>query len=67
MPDIDLMGATYPDVPAVTLPSGNTTATFYYPDEIEYASSPTSGGNANRANAILYGTVDSTSDRKSVV
>lgn len=37
MPDIDLMGATYPDVPAVTLPSGNTTATFYYPDEIEYA------------------------------
>lgn len=61
MPDIDLMGATYPDVPAVTLPSGATTATFYYPDEIDYASSPSSGGNANRANAILYGTVDSTS------
>lgn len=61
MPDIDLMGATYPDVPAVTLPSGNTTATFYYPDEIDYASSPTSGGNADRSNAILYGSVDSTS------
>jgi len=61
MPDIDLMGATYPDVPAVTLPSGATTATFYYPDEIDYASSPSSGGNANRANAILYGAVDSTS------
>jgi len=61
MPDIDLMGATYPDVPAVTLPSGAATATFYYPDEIDYASSPSSGGNANRANAILYGTVDSTS------
>lgn len=61
MPDIDLMGATYPDVPAVTLPSGATTATFYHPDEIDYASSPSSGGNANRANAILYGNVDSTS------
>ena len=61
MPNIDLMGATYPDVPAVTLPSGATTATFYYPDEIDYASSPSSGGNANRANAILYGAVDSTS------
>lgn len=61
MPDIDLMGATYPDVPAVTLPSGNTTATFYYPDEISYAGSPESGGNANVTNAILYGAVDSTS------
>ena len=61
MPDVTLMGATYPDVPAVTLPSGESTATFYYPDEIDYASSPSSGGNANRANAILYGTVDSTS------
>lgn len=29
MPDITLMGATYPDVPAVTLPSGESTATFY--------------------------------------
>lgn len=61
MPDVTLMGATYPDVPAVTLPSGNSTATFYDPSEIDYASSPTSGGNADRANAILYGTVDSTS------
>ena len=61
MPDVTLMGATYPDVPAVTLPSGNSTATFYYPDQIDYASSPTSGGNADRTNAILYGAVDSTS------
>lgn len=29
MPDVTLMGATYPDVPAVTLPSGSGTATFY--------------------------------------
>lgn len=29
MPDVTLMGATYPDVPAVTLPSGESTATFY--------------------------------------
>ena len=28
---------------------------------IDYASSPTSGGNADRTNAILYGTVDGTS------
>ena len=61
MPDIDLMGATYPDVPAVTLPSGDGTATFYHPDEIDYAASPTSGGNAVKANGILYAAVDSTS------
>lgn len=62
MPDIDLLGATYPDVPAVDLPkSGGGLARFYDPDEIDYASSPTSGGNANRTNAILYGSVDSTS------
>ena len=61
MPDIDLMGATYPDVPAVTLPSGDGTATFYHPDEIDYAASPMSGGNAVRANGILYAAVDSTS------
>lgn len=61
MPDIDLMGATYPDVPAVTLPSGDGTATFYHPDEIDYAASPTSGGNATKANGILYAAVDSTS------
>lgn len=61
MPDIDLLGATYPDVPAVTLPSGDGTATFYHPDEIDYAASPTSGGNAVKANGILYAAVDSTS------
>lgn len=61
MPDIDLMGATYPDVPAVTLPSGDGTATFYHPDEIDYAASPTSGGNAVKSNGILYAAVDSTS------
>lgn len=62
MPDIDLLGATYPDVPAVDLPkSGGGLARFYDPDEIDYASSPTSGGNADRTNAILYGSVDSTS------
>ena len=61
MPDIDLMGATYPDVPAVTLPSGDGTATFYHPDEIDYAASPTSGGNAIKSNGILYAAVDSTS------
>ena len=61
MPDIDLMGATYPDVPAVTLPSGDGTATFYHPDEIDYAASPTSGGNATKSNGILYAAVDSTS------
>lgn len=61
MPDINLMGATYPDVPAVTLPSGDGTATFYHPDEIDYAASPTSGGNAVKSNGILYAAVDSTS------
>ena len=61
MPDIDLLGATYPDVPAVTLPSGDGTATFYHPDEIDYAASPTSGGNAVKSNGILYAAVDSTS------
>lgn len=61
MPDIDLMGATYPDVPAVTLPTGDGTATFYHPDEIDYAASPSSGGNAVKSNGILYAAVDSTS------
>lgn len=62
MPDIDLNGATYPDVPAVDLPkSGGGLARFYDPSEIDYASSPTSGGNADRANALLFGSVDSTS------
>lgn len=62
MPDIELMGATYPDVPAVDLPrSGGGTARYYDPAEIKYASSPSSGGNADRTNGILYGEVDSTS------
>lgn len=62
MPDIELMGATYPDVPAVDLPrSGGGMARFYDASGIDYASSPTSGGNADKANAILFGTVDSTS------
>lgn len=62
MPDIDLLGATYPDVPAVDLPkSGGGMARFYDPNEIPYAASPTSGGPATYANAIHYGAVDSTS------
>lgn len=62
MPDIELMGATYPDVPAVDLPkSGGGMSRFYDPSEILYASSPTSGGPATTTNAIHYGTVDSTS------
>lgn len=61
MPDIDLYGATYPDVPAVDLPSGGGTSRFYYPSEILYASSPTSGGPATRTNALPYGVVDGTS------
>lgn len=64
MPDIELLGATYPDVPAVDLPkSGGGTARFYDPDEILYAASPTSGGPATRTNALPYGVVDSTSTR----
>lgn len=62
MPDIKLMGATYPDVPAVDLPkSGGGTSRFYDPSEILYASSPTSGGPATKANAIQYGECNSTS------
>lgn len=35
MPDIELLGATYPDVPAVDLPkSGGGIARFYDPDEL---------------------------------
>ena len=62
MPDIELMGATYPDVPAVDLPkSGGGMARFYDPDEIKYAGSATSGGSATVTEGIPYGTVDSTS------
>lgn len=62
MPDIELLGATYPDVPAVDLPkSGGGTARFYDPNEILYAGSASSGGPANTTQAIFYGTVDDTS------
>lgn len=61
MPDIDLLGAVYPDVPAVDLPSGGGTARFYYPSEIKYAASETSGGPATRTNGLPYGVVDGTS------
>lgn len=64
MPDIELMGATYPEVPAVDLPkSGGGMARFYDPNEILYAASPTSGGSATRTNALPYGVVDNTSTR----
>ena len=62
MPDIDLLGAVYPDVPAVDLPkSGGGTARFYDPNEILYAASETSGGPAIRTNGLPYGVVDGTS------
>lgn len=62
MPDIELMGATYPDVPAVDLPkSGGGTSRFYDPSEIKYAASETSGGPATRTNGLPYGVVDGTS------
>lgn len=62
MPDIELMGATYPDVPAVDLPkSGGGTSRFYDPSEIKYAASETSGGPAIRTNGLPYGVVDGTS------
>lgn len=62
MPDIDIQGATYPDVPAVDLPkSGGGTARFYDPSEILYAASNTSGGPAIRTNGLPYGVVDGTS------
>ena len=60
--DVTVAGATYSDVPAVDLPkSGGGAARFYDASGINYAGSPTSGGNANMTNAILYGTVDGTS------
>lgn len=62
MPDIELLGATYSDVPAVDLPkSGGGTARFYDPNEINYAASATSGGSASKTEGIPYGQVDSTS------
>jgi len=60
--NVTVAGASYQDVPAVDLPkSGGGSARFYDASGIDYASSPTSGGNADRSNAILYGAVDSTS------
>lgn len=60
--NVTVAGASYSDVPAVQLPkTGGGSAMFYDASGIDYASSPTSGGNANKTNAILYGTVDSTS------
>ena len=63
MANVTVAGASYSDVPAVDLPKTGTAETvrFYEPSGINYAASPSSGGNANRTNAILYGTVDSTS------
>lgn len=60
--NVTIAGNSYPDVPAVSIPkTGGGLATFYDASGIDYAGSPTSGGNANVTNAILYGTVDSTS------
>lgn len=39
MADVVLLGATYPDVPAVDLPSSNGTVRFYDMDEITYVES----------------------------
>lgn len=62
MPDIELLGAVYPDVPAVDLPlRGGGNARFYDPNEIDYAASATSGGSALNTEGIPFGTVDSTS------
>lgn len=60
--NITLLGANYTDVPAVDLPkTGGGTARFVDLNEVNYAGSPSVGGNANTTNAILYGTVDGTS------
>lgn len=62
MPDIELLGAVYPDVPAVDLPlRGGGNARFYDPNEIDYAASATSGGSALNTEGIPFGAVDSTS------
>ena len=60
--DITLLGATYSDVPAVDLPkSGGGTARFTDLTGVNYAGAPSPAGNADKTNAILYGTVDGTS------
>lgn len=62
MPDVELLGAIYPDVPAVDLPKrGGGLVRFYDPSEINYAGSATSGGSATVTEGIPYGAVDSTS------
>lgn len=63
MPDIELLGAIYPDVPAVDLPQSGQggMVRFYAPSEIKYAGSPTSGGPATVSNGLHYAQVDSTS------
>lgn len=61
MASVVLRGETY-NAPAVDLPkSGGGNARFYDPSEILYASSPSSGGPATKANAIQYGECNSTS------
>lgn len=60
--DVTIAGASYTDVPAVTLPkTGGGEATFYDMTDINYAASNEPGGNALKTNAIHYGQVDSTS------
>ena len=60
--NVTVAGASYPDVPAVVLPkTGGGSARFVDLGDVDYAAAPEPAGNANVANAILYGTVDSTS------
>lgn len=62
MPDIEIAGAVYPDVPEIRVPkSGGGLARFYDPSEILYAGSATSGGAAKHAAAIPFGKCDGTS------
>lgn len=59
MPDIELMGATYPDVPAVDLPkSGGGTARFYDPNELTF---PVTSVN-NQTGDVVLKTSDITND-----
>ena len=59
MPDIELYGATYSDVPAVDLPkSGGGTARFYDPNEITF---PVTSVN-NQTGDVVLKTSDITND-----
>lgn len=59
MPDIELMGATYTDVPAVDLPkSGGGTARFYDPNELTF---PVTSVN-NQTGDVVLKTSDITND-----